>query len=381
MNQRILGAIFLIGGTTIGAGMLALPMTSSNFGFYKSIGLLVGMWLYMLIAAIIMVEISHGKGQSIAALSEKHLGKPAKLVAASSMLVLFWSLLWCYISGGSSILHQELGGAIPVPALIIGFTVFLGVFVTMCTSAVDYANRFVLFFKVAIFAVIVAGILPFVQTDNLAKVSTNTHFSFYYAIPIYFTSFAFHGSIPSLISYLDGNKKSIYKSLIIGSLLPLAGFTLWQLITLGTLGGTLTGTEDVGVFISRLTEKSGNIYLSFLTNAFALTGMASSFLGVALGLFDYISEWFGKKSDLKTRINITTLTFGLPLILALIYPKGFIAALGCAAVALSLLAIVLPCLVAFKEKNSSSFFLNKGLIAIMLLGGLAIIAIEVITKS
>lgn len=381
MNQRILGAIFLIGGTTIGAGMLALPMTSSNFGFYKSMGLLVGMWLYMLLAAFLMVEISHGKGQSIAALSESRLGKPAKFVAASSMLVLFWSLLWCYISGGSSILSQEFNGIIPTPLLVIGFTIFLGIFVTICTSAVDYANRFVLFFKIAIFAIIVAGLLPFVQTENLAKVSMNTDFSFHYAIPIYFTSFAFHGSIPSLITYLDGDKKNIYKSLFIGSLLPLVVFTLWQLITLGTLGGTLTGTEDVGVFIARLTETSGNKYLSFLTNAFALTGMASSFLGVALGLFDYISEWFQKKNDIKTRLKITGFTFGLPLILALIYPNGFIAALGCAAVALSLLAVVLPCLVAFKEKGSSSLLLNKGLLVLILIGGLVVIAIEIIVKS
>ena len=381
MNQRILGAIFLIGGTTIGAGMLALPMTSSHFGFYKSMVLLAGMWLYMLIAAIIMVEISHGKGQSIAALSESRLGAPAKFVAASSMLVLFWSLLWCYISGGSSILHQEVGGAIPTSVLVIAFTLCLGVFVAMCTRAVDYANRFVLFVKIAIFAIIVAGLLPFIQTENLAKATVNSEFSFHYAIPIYFTAFAFHGSIPTLISYLDGNKKNIYKSILIGSLLPLVVFTLWQLITLGTLGGTLTGTEDVGVFITRLTEKTGNPYLAFLTNAFALTGMATSFLGVSLGLFDYISEWFKRENDIKTRLKVTTLTFGLPLILALIYPKGFITALGCAAVALSLLAVVLPCLVALKEERSSSFFLNKGLVLVILLGGVAVIAIEFILKS
>jgi len=381
MKQRILGAIFLIGGTTIGAAMLALPMTSSHFGFYKSVALLFGMWLYMLLAAVIMVEISHGKGQSIAALSEKRLGHSAKFVAASSMLVLFWSLLWCYISGGSSILHQEIGGSVPVPVLVIAFTLCLGVFVAICTQAVDYANRFVLFFKIGIFAVIVAGLLPFIQSENLAKTTVNSGFSFHYAIPIYFTSFAFHGSIPSLISYLDGNRKNIYKSLIIGSLLPLSVFSLWQLITLGTLGGTLTGTEDVGVFITRLTEKTGNPYLTFLTNAFALTGMATSFLGVALGLFDYISEWFKKKNDLKTRLKVATLTFGLPLALALIYPKGFITALGCAAVALSLLAVVLPCLIALKEERPSSFVLNKALVLLILLGGIAVIGIEVIFKS
>lgn len=74
MNQRTLGATFLIAGTTIGAGMLALPMTSASFGFSRSIMLLVVIWMYMLISAGITVEISHGKGQSIAAIAEARLG-------------------------------------------------------------------------------------------------------------------------------------------------------------------------------------------------------------------------------------------------------------------------------------------------------------------
>ena len=65
----------------------------------------------------------------------------------------------------------------------------------------------------------------------------------------------------------------------------------------------------------------------------------------------------------------------------LIYPNGFITALGCAAVALSLLAVVLPCLVALKEERHTSFLMSKGVVLLVLLGGVAVIAIEVILKS
>jgi tyrosine-specific transport protein len=380
MNQRTLGATFLIAGTTIGAGMLALPMTSANFGFDRSIILLIGMWLYMLISAGIMVEISHGKGQSIAAIAENRLGAWTSRAAAASMLVLFWSLLWCYISGGSSILHQETGATIPVSILVISFAAFFGIFVVMCTAAVDYANRFILFAKIALFVIIFVGLFPFIQCENLIT-SGGAQLSLHHVIPIFFTSFGFHGCIPSLITYLDGDKKRIYTSLSIGSLIPLLVYILWQTVTLGTLGSALSGTEDVGLFITRLTEKTGYPYLSYLTNAFAFTGMATSFLGVALGLFDYVSEWFKKSNDGKTRLKVTALTFGLPLLLALIYPNGFITALGCAAVALSLLAVVLPCLVALKEERHTSFLMNKSVVVLILLGGVAVIAIEVILKS
>jgi hypothetical protein len=46
-----------------------------------------------------------------------------------------------------------------------------------------------------------------------------------------------------------------------------------------------------------------------------------------------------------------------------------------------LLAVVLPCLVALKEARQTSFLLNKSLVFLILLGGIAVIAIEVILKS
>jgi tyrosine-specific transport protein len=381
MNQRTLGATFLVAGTTIGAGMLALPMTSANFGFNNSVLLLVAMWVYMLLAAGIMVEISHGKGQSIAAIVESRLGAWAKSLAAASMLILFWSLLWCYISGGSSIVYQETNKALPISAFILIFTCLLSVFVVICTAAVDYANRFIFIAKVAVFVIILVGLFPFIRCENLATTAGGTQLSLHHVIPVFFTAYGFHGSIPSLISYLEGDKRSVYVSLIAGSFIPLVVYILWQIVTLGIIGNSLNGTEDVGLFINQLTTKTGNVYLTFLTNAFAFLAIATSFLGVALGLFDYISEWFKKKSDVVTRAKVTVLTFGLPLVLALIYPNGFIVALGCAAVALSLLAVVLPCLVALKEARQTSFLLNKSLVFLILLGGIAVIAIEVILKS
>jgi tyrosine-specific transport protein len=388
MNQRTLGATLIVAGTTIGAGMLAQPMTSSGFGYCSSIILLIGMWVYMLISAGITVEISGGVGQSIAVLAEKKLGRIAKYVAASSMLVLFWSLLWCYISGGSSILHQGIVTSIPIPFVIVAFTVVFGLSVATCTAAVDYSNRFIFLIKIVVLVVILSGLISFVRLDNLFSPSGKAQLSLHHVIPVFFTAYGFHGSIPFLIKYLDGDKKSIYTSLILGSMIPLVVYIIWQTVTLGIIGNSLDGTEDVGLFIHRLTTQTGHSYLTILTNAFAFLAIVTSFLGVALGLFDYISEWF-KTVDILSRIKITTLTFGLPLILALIYPDGFIMALGCAAVALSILAVVLPCLIALKQSRGvqhnqsfwTSLLLNKALVVLILLGGIAVIAIEVMLKS
>ena len=394
MNQKTIGASLLIAGTTIGAGMLAQPMISSGFGYVNSIVLLITMWVYMLIAAGITVEISHGRGQSIAALAANRLGKKAKYAATSSMLVLFWSLLWCYISGGSSVLQQEVGVSFPTSLLIFLFTLFFGLFVVLCTRAVDYANRFIFLAKIAVFLVILFCLFPFVKIDNLLPSHHPAPLSLVHVIPIFFTAYGFHGSIPCLITYLNGNKKNIYTSLILGSFIPLVVYILWQTVTLGIMGNVMHGLNDLGDFVNHLKVATAHPYLNFLTNCFAFLAIATSFLGVALGLFDFIKEWF-HGDDPKLKLKVTLLTFGLPLVLALIYPNGFIMALGCAAVALSFLAIVLPCLIALKEPASNqaalngpalnaswatSIFLNKTLVLCVLLGGLSIIAIEFVLK-
>ncbi len=386
MNQKFIGATLLIAGTTIGAGMLALPMTSAQFGFSNSLFLLIGMWLYMMCAAYIMVEISHGKGKSIAIIVEERFGLFAKNIAAFSLLMLFWSLLSAYISGSSSIVHRDLH--INQSLLAIGYTCIFGLFVATCTKIVDYANRFLFIAKCIAFLTIVIIILPFVTLKNLTDQHTLTSMSLHYMIPIFFASFGFHGSLPSLINYLDGDKKSIYKSIFIGSVIPLLVYGVWQALTLGILGITFENTGDVGFFIAQLATKTGHPYFALLMNVFTFLVITTSFLGVAMGLFDYISEWFSNENQISThastltchkRLIVTLLTFSMPLIFSLFYPEGFVFALGFSAIALSILAIILPCLVALGEQ-SSSFFMKKWFVSLILLGGIAIIIIEVMSK-
>jgi tyrosine-specific transport protein len=378
MNRRVLGASLLIAGTTIGAGMLALPMTSSELGFSRSVLLLVGLWLYMMLAGCVMVGICQGRGRSIALIAEEKLGPVFKHIAGASLLILFWTLLAAYISGGSSILYQKFGVSRPLMALL--YTAILGIPVILCTRAVDNVNRILFLLKVSVFVFIIMGLSPFVKLENLMTPSTGAVLSLKVAIPVFFTAFGFHGSLPVLINYLHGSKKNTYISIVVGSAIPLVVYIIWQAITLGVLGMEPIGDKSVGEFIDKLTEKTGNFYLSIFTDVFAFFAMATSFLGVALSLFDYLGEWFPKKIEGEAKMRIGFLTFALPLLFALLYPRGFVFAIGFAAIALSLLAVVLPGLIVLKEKKKTSIFLNKGLGFALLVGGMLVIAIEVVNK-
>lgn len=57
MKNRTLGSIFIVAGTTIGAGMLAMPLAAAGVGFGVTLALLVSLWLLMCYTALLLVEV------------------------------------------------------------------------------------------------------------------------------------------------------------------------------------------------------------------------------------------------------------------------------------------------------------------------------------
>ncbi|MCB1084755.1 MAG: tyrosine transporter, partial [Chlamydiia bacterium] len=54
--NHFIGGIFLVAGTTIGAGMLALPVMTSFVGFYPSIVIFLVCYLVMLATAFFFLD-------------------------------------------------------------------------------------------------------------------------------------------------------------------------------------------------------------------------------------------------------------------------------------------------------------------------------------
>ena len=77
---RTLNASFLIVGTSIGAGMLGLPVETGRGGFLPSILFLLINWIIMTGTALLLIEIlaKHKGKANFITLSEKILGRPFK---------------------------------------------------------------------------------------------------------------------------------------------------------------------------------------------------------------------------------------------------------------------------------------------------------------
>ena len=56
MNKTV-GSTLLVAGTMIGAGMLAMPLTSAGIGLTATVFLLIGLWAVLTFTALLFVEL------------------------------------------------------------------------------------------------------------------------------------------------------------------------------------------------------------------------------------------------------------------------------------------------------------------------------------
>ena len=102
--------MLIVAGTTIGAGMLALPIASAGLGFNTALALIIASWLLMTYTALLMLELHQyaPRDATLNTLAKRWLGKRGQYVANFSMIFLFYALCAAYIAGGGAQLQSRI---------------------------------------------------------------------------------------------------------------------------------------------------------------------------------------------------------------------------------------------------------------------------------
>ena len=358
MNKTV-GSTLLVAGTMIGAGMLAMPLTSAGIGFGFTLVLLLGLWALLTFSALLFVELyqTAESDAGIGTLAEQYFGKAGRIVATAVLIIFLYALIAAYISGGGSLLKDLLPESFGDKVSILLFTVIFGSFIVIGTHSVDKINRVLFFVMLAAFAVVLSLMLPEIKFDNLMATPIDNALIIS-ASPVFFTAFGFHGSIPSLNKYLDGNVKALRISILVGSAITLCAYILWQMSTHGLLtqneflqilkeDATLNGLVKATLAITGSNMIAGAVKL------FSTLALVTSFLGVGLGLLECIEDLLKRSFNISAgRISLGLMTFIPPLVFALFYPEGFILALGYAGQMFAFYAVVLPVSLVWKARRA-----------------------------
>ena len=358
MNKTV-GSTLLVAGTMIGAGMLAMPLTSAGIGFCFTLVLLLGLWALLTFSALLFVELyqTAESDAGIGTLAEQYFGKAGRIIATAVLIIFLYALIAAYISGGGSLLKDLLPESFGDKVSILLFTVIFGSFIVIGTHSVDKINRVLFFVMLAAFAVVLSLMLPEIKFDNLMATPIDNALIIS-ASPVFFTAFGFHGSIPSLNKYLGGNVKALRISILVGSAITLCAYILWQMSTHGLLtqneflqilkeDATLNGLVKATLAIT------GSNIIAGAVKLFSTLALVTSFLGVGLGLLECIEDLLKRSFNISAgRISLGLMTFIPPLVFALFYPEGFILALGYAGQMFAFYAVVLPVSLVWKARRA-----------------------------
>lgn len=390
MKNKFFGSILIVAGTTIGGGMLAMPIISAAVGYRVIALILIGVWLIMSYTALLFVEIYQYTSikEGFNTLTHKYLGNWASLTTGICMMALMYALLAAYISGGGDVLTENMSQwleiKIPSELGILLFTLLFGGIVSLGTRIIDVFNKWIFIVKIIFLTIVLVLLAPQVLHINLLSLPISKA-SILLVLPVIFTSFGFHVNIPSIVNYMEGDQRKLRRIVIIGSAIPLVIYLLWQLMVLGSI--------DQYAFLSILENQSSIqgllvairkmvqlpiINISF--NVFAAAALVTSFLGVSLGLFDYIADLTVKYKQVNKTFVISLLTFVPPVTFALFYPEGFVLALGYAAIPLVFLVLFLPVFLIkrlYRLKNVEVSWRKKLILLTIIAVGILLILLQI----
>lgn len=398
--SRIIGSILLISGTSIGAGMLGLPIKIIGINYYLNLVVFFLVWLLMLISAFAMLEISLWvKGDAnIISISKLILGKNFCRFIAFLYILFLYSLITAYISGGSTMLIDLF--SINCESFFLGFLfrfVFLCPFVVIIflgINVVDYINR--LFFLGLLISYFVLSFDVFnLSAIDIRSLNFLNFKLIFFALPIMVTSFGYSLLIPSLKLYLFNNVKLIYIVIFVGSLIPFVVYIFWEYLVYGffisvgnklfiqTLFGQGNPTEKLIILMS-----NNNKAILCVILAFSFFALSSSLLGVSLGIYDFFFDLLNiSRNFLLHKFLVLCLVFCFPLIFCVFFPYGFMLALSYAGIFASMLLILFPIYVLWygryvkKIKYLYVLFDNKYCLFFVFFVGLILVFVDFVEKS
>lgn len=391
LNRQV-GSIFMIMGTEIGAGVLALPILIVHVGVYAGTVILIFAWALMLYTALLCCEANDAvEGDiSFATMAKKFLGKGGK----AFMTIVFWitlsSIAMAYISAAGSTFNHMLSMSAGLTSTI--FVVIFGICVIIGTKTVDYVNRILLSLKLVAFLIAILMLFSALKMVNLS--TSGAISSIISSLPAIVCAFILHNIIPTIRTYLNYDKKALKRVVVIGSMIPLILYILWVTAIIGNIPAHGTNSfeilfakgnsANVGDLLTLLSLNAHNNMIMAAINFVATISVTTSFLGTSISLYHFVKDAFGhEKPNIATHFIIPViLTFVIPLLIVIIYPDIFIITLSYAGVGATILFALIPILIMRKlikqgHEFSMKILGNPILLILAFILGLGVISIEI----
>ncbi|GAB4346894.1 MAG: aromatic amino acid transport family protein [Cyanophyceae cyanobacterium] len=401
---RLGECIALVAGTTVGAGILALPAATQPVGTIPATVVMVAVWAYMAVCGLVMGEIvlnamarTGRPAIGLLNLVRDRFGPSGARLAGGLYAALHYALIVAYLDRGGEILGQAIadwgwwfGMAVPPawvgPALFV--VIFGGLLYFGTERFVDSLNALLFTLALGAFGLLVAAAAG--QWDG-AHLAQGNWGAIGQTVPIAFVALVYQNIVPTLAVKLEGDSRQLRRAILLGTGLPLLMFVVWNGAILGSVGDGW-GTGDPFDPLDFLRQQSGVEWLGAAIAIFSEFAVATSLIGQVYGLYHFFNDavpW--RLGERERRLPLYSLIFGPPLGLVTGDTSLFFAALDYAgAFGVSILFGIMPAAVAWQQRDrviadgeARSVRLlpgGKGILAITILIAVGIISQQILEK-
>ncbi|MGE3954644.1 MAG: amino acid permease [Parachlamydiales bacterium] len=330
------GVALLVAGTCVGGGMLALPVITGPAGFIPSLFLMALACAFMAITGLLFVEANLwlGPGTHFTTMAAKLLGPVGKVVVILLYLFIGYLSLIAYTAGGGELFEGAIihlfgagwGKWVTCTLFIVVFTLIIA----LGHSRVGRVNELLFVAMILAYLFLIVGGIGEVKWHNLLHQDWTFGI---YSVPLLLTIFSYQAVVPSLVIYLNGDGRRLRAAIIWGAIIAFFIYALWQWLVLGIV--PLQGSHGLNhafqegfTATQSLSRHAAARALSAVSQFFAFFALATSFLGIALGLFDFLVDGLKAKRTGVSKWALLLLIAVPTLIPAVLYPRVFIEALG-----------------------------------------------------
>ena len=347
MNIKLLHAVFLISGTAIGAGLIALPLVTVNLGIYLSVFIIAMMIFVAYQSSMMTIELNarNKEAASIIKLSERSF--LPRIASLLSFCTLSFALLTVYISA----LAESLGAFFNIDNHVLMIFCGMMLFISLSLKGTYFQkiNSVLVVTLLTIICVSVVKIYVNSGTEALEFCSSRLEFSEVIAfLPIGFTSFGVQNICPHVYKLLDGDRRQISRAFIIGIVIPAIVYIVWIYCVFENIA-----TRDmlffeklqnhqvaVGELIKFLCVSSDSVFMEITFKVLSLFAIATSAIGCGLGLQKSLQEMMHEKP--YSRVIASMIICFVPILFGIIIPNAFINVLSFGGMIATVFVIFIP---------------------------------------
>lgn len=327
-RPSVFGGTLLIAATTVGVGMLALPIATGVGGFLPAITIYILCWLFMLATGLLLLEVCLWlpKDANLISMARKLLGPIGQVACWIVYLFLFFTVMIAHVAGGGEILQSILGIESSSSAAILYVLLFSPI-AYLGTASVNKLNMILFSGVILTYLLFIAFSYSHINPSLLTRTDWPRAIL---ALPVLFTAFTYQVIIPTLTSYLERDVKKIRLTIFLGTSIPLIIYLVWETLILSIVPyEALLEANSLGHnAVQPLKAITNNSTLFQIGKGFAFFTLTASYITLALAFIDFLSDGLKINKKGLNKILLCLLVFVPPLVISIAYPNLFLVALS-----------------------------------------------------